>query len=161
MTISILILALVTAERVGELVLAGRNTRRLLARGGVEAGADHYPIIVGLHAAWLAGLWLLARDRPVEFGWLGAFLVLQGFRAWTLLTLRGRWTTRVISVPGEALVQAGPYRFVRHPNYLVVVGEILVLPLAFGLVAYAAVFTAMNASVLWLRIRVEERALSA
>jgi methyltransferase len=160
MILSVSILALVTAQRMGELVVARRNTRRLLAEGGVERGAEHYPLMVGLHAAWLIGLWFLAWDRPANLAWAGAYVVLEGLRIWVLASLGGRWTTRIIVVPGEALVRKGPYRFVPHPNYLVVVGEIAVLPLVFGLTGYAVAFTLLNASLLWLRIRAEERALT-
>lgn len=159
MTGAVVVLALVTAQRLGELVLARRNTARLLAQGGVEHGAAHYPAIVVLHAAWLAGLWWLAWDRPIHVGWLAAYLVLQALRAWVLLSLGSRWTTRIITVPGETLVRRGPYRFIPHPNYLVVAGEIAVLPLVFGLELYALVFSALNAMVLTVRIRAEERAL--
>jgi methyltransferase len=160
MIVSLAVLGFVTAQRLGELVIANRNTRRLLAQGGVERAAEHYPLIVGLHAAWLGGLWLLAWDRPVNLAWLAVYVVLQAGRAWVLATLGGRWTTRIIAVPGETLVRKGPYRLIRHPNYAVVVGEILVLPLVFGLWAYALVFTALNAAVLWIRIRAEARALA-
>ncbi len=160
MIVPVLILALVTAQRLGELVVARRNTRRLLAEGGVERGAAHYPLMVGLHAAWLAGLWLLAWDRPANLAWAGVYGVLEGLRIWVLASLGGRWTTRIIVVPGETLVRKGPYRFVPHPNYLVVVGEIAVLPLVFGLTGYAVTFTLLNASLLWLRIRAEEEALT-
>ena len=159
MILSIAILGLVTAQRLGELVVARRNTRRLLTQGGVEHAAGHYPLIVALHAAWLLGLWLLAWDRPVSFGWLAAYIVLEGLRAWVLLSLGARWTTRIVTVPGETLVRRGPYRFVSHPNYLVVAGEIAVLPLVFGLPAYAAVFSLLNAAVLWIRIRAENAVL--
>jgi methyltransferase len=159
MILSIAVLALVTAQRLGELVLANRNTRRLRAQGGVEHGAGHYPLIVILHAAWLGGLWLLAWDRPANLVWLGVYIVLQGGRAWVLMSLGPRWTTRIIVVPGETLVRKGPYRFVSHPNYLVVAGEILVLPLVFGLWAYALAFTALNAAAMWIRIRAEAQAL--
>ena len=159
MSLAALVLALVTLERGAELVWAQRNTRRLLARGAREEGASHYPLIVILHAVWLAGLWILGRDRPVSIPWLVVFAVLQAGRIWVLATLGERWTTRIIVLPGETLVRRGPYRFVPHPNYAVVAGEILVLPLALGLVAYGLVFTVLNAAVLWLRIRAEERAL--
>ena len=114
---------------------------------------------MALHAAWLTGLWVLAWDRTVHAGWLDAYLVLQGLRAWVLLSLGSRWTTRIITLPGETLVRRGPYRFVPHPNYLVVAGEIAVLPLVFGLPLYALAFSALNAVVLAIRIRAETRAL--
>lgn len=161
MILSIVILALVTAQRLGELVLARRNTAALLARGGVERGAEHYPLIVGLHAAWLGGLWILAWDRPASLAWLAVYLVLQGLRAWVLASLGSRWTTRIIVVPGETLVRRGPYRFISHPNYVVVAAEIAVLPLVFGLALYAIVFSLLNALVLWLRVRAENAALRA
>jgi methyltransferase len=161
MIVSCLILALVTAQRLGELVVARRNTRRLLAKGGVEYGAEHYPLMVGLHGAWLAGLWLLAWDRPANLAWVGVYVLLEAARAWVLLSIGRRWTTRIIVVPGERLVRKGPYRLFPHPNYAVVVGEIAVLPLIFGLTAYAVVFSLLNASLLWLRIRTEEAALAS
>jgi len=159
MSAAIVVLALVTLQRLGELVLARRNTARLIARGGVEHGAAHYPAIVALHAAWLGGLWWLAWDNPVQPLWLGVYLGLQALRAWVLLSLGARWTTRIIVVPGETLVRRGPYRFLPHPNYLVVAGEIAVLPLVFGLPAYALAFSLLNAAVLAIRIRAEGRAL--
>jgi methyltransferase len=160
MILSMLILGLVTAQRLGELVVARRNTARRLANGGIERGAEHYSLIVGLHAAWLAGLWILAWDRRANLAWLAVYGLLQVLRIWVLATLGPRWTTRIIVVPGERLVRRGPYRFIPHPNYVVVAGEIAVLPLVFGLTAYAAVFTLLNASVLWLRIRAEDAALA-
>jgi len=160
MIVSIVVLGLVTAQRLGELVLANRNTRALLAKGAVETGRRHYPLIVALHAAWLAGLWFLAWDRPVDPFWLGMFIVLQLARVWVIASLGGRWTTRIITLPGEPLVRKGPYRFVSHPNYMVVAAEIAVLPLAFGLPIYALVFFVLNTAVLWVRIRAEGRALA-
>lgn len=159
MTLAVLILGLVTAQRLGELALARRNTRRLFARGAVEAGAGHYPLIVGLHAAWLIGLWLLAWNRAVDPVWLAVFLTLQALRFWVMATLGPRWTTRIVTLPGEPLVRRGPYRLMPHPNYAVVAAEIAVLPLAFGLPAYAFAFFILNAVVLWVRIRTEAAAL--
>ena len=159
------ILALVTAQRLGELVLARRNTKRLLARGGREVGAAHYPLIVAMHAAWLLGLWYFAVFRApvgqeVNLAWLGVFVILQLGRVWVIASLGGRWTTRIVVLPGEPLVRRGPYRFVSHPNYWVVAGEILVLPLAFGLAAFGLVFTILNAAMMWIRIRAEAAALA-
>jgi methyltransferase len=160
MIAQVVILGLVTAQRLGELVLARRNTRRLLAAGGIERGASHYPLMVALHAAWLIGLWVLAWNRPLNPAWLGAYLVLEVLRVWVLASMGARWTTRIIVVPGETLVRKGPYRFIPHPNYAIVVGEIAVLPLVFGLITYAGVFTALNAALLWWRIRAEAAALT-
>jgi methyltransferase len=160
MTPAPVVLGLVTAQRLGELWLARRNTRRLLARGAVESGAAHYPLIVALHAVWLAGLWLLAWDRGVEPAWLAVYLALQVLRVWTLASLGGRWTTRIITLAGEPSVRRGPYRLTRHPNYLVVAGEIAVLPLVFGLVLYAVAFSLLNAALMWVRIRAENAALA-
>jgi methyltransferase len=157
-----LILGLVTLQRLGELVLARRNTARLLARGAREVGAGHYPLIVALHAAWLIGLWILLWRLPgieVSWPWLAVFIVLQGLRVWVIATLGPRWTPRIVVLPGAPPVSGGPYRFVSHPNYMVVAAELFVLPVAFGLVWYAIVFSVLNAAVLWIRIRTEAAAL--
>jgi methyltransferase len=122
-------------------------------------GAAHYPLIVLLHAAWLIGLWILARDRAVNIPLILVFVVLQALRVWVLATLGPRWTTRIIILPGETLVARGPYRLIPHPNYAVVIAEIAVLPLAFGLVWYAIVFSILNAAVLTIRISAENKAL--
>jgi len=157
--LSIVLLGLVTAQRLGELVLARQNTGRLKARGAYEVAPGHYPLIVLLHAAWLAGLWWLAWNRPLNLALGGVFLAIEALRVWTLLSLGERWTTRIIILPGTPLVRRGPYRFIPHPNYAVVTAEITVLPLAFGLGAYALVFTALNAAILFVRIRAENAAL--
>lgn len=161
----VLFLGLVTLQRLGELMLARRNTAKLLAEGAHEVGASHYPLIVALHAAWLTGLWFLVLAHEprmieeVDWIWLGLFLVLQLGRAWVIATLGGRWTTRIIVLPGAPLVTSGPYRFVSHPNYWIVAGEIATLPLAFGLVWFALVFSVLNAAVMWIRVRAESAAL--
>ena len=159
MTLAIVILALVTLQRLGELWLSNRNMRRLFARGATEVGAAHYPLIVAVHALWLAALWWFAPGRPVEGFWLALFTLLQLARVWVIATLGDRWTTRIIILPDAPLVRAGPYRFINHPNYAVVVGEIAVLPLVFGLWSLAVLFSALNAAVLLIRIREENRAL--
>lgn len=161
MDAAIVILALVTLQRAGELVLARRNTQRLLAAGAIEAAPGHYPFMVMLHAAWLAGLWWLAPGRPVNLALLGVYLVLQVLRVWVIATLGERWTTRILVLPGAPLILAGPYRIMSHPNYAVVVCEIAVLPLMFGLVWYAAAFSVLNAIILAVRIRAENAALGA
>ncbi len=158
MTLSIVVLALVTAQRLGELFLANRNTRRLLARGAREHAPTHYPLIVAMHGAWLIGLWWLGWNRPIDLFWLAVFIVLQALRVWVIATLGERWTTRIIVLPGAPRVRKGPFRFLSHPNYAVVSAEIAVLPLAFGLPIFAAVFFVLNAVVLSIRIRAEGRA---
>ena len=154
------IIFLVGLQRLGELVLANRNTRRLKAKGAVEIGARHYPLIVLLHTAWLlAVLWLLPAPLEISWPWLAIFVLLQAARIWVIASLGPYWTTRIISVPGKALVKRGPYRFVRHPNYLVVAGEILALPLAFHEIPVAIFFSLANAAILFWRIREEETGL--
>jgi methyltransferase len=157
--IAVVVLVLVTAQRLAELVYARFNEVRLRRIGSVEHGASHYPMIVALHAAWLAGLWLAASGTHPHYAWLAVFLLLQGLRGWILLTLGPRWTTRVIVLPGNPPIRSGPYRFLSHPNYAVVAAEIFVLPMAFGLVTYALIFSALNAAVLAVRIRAENSAL--
>jgi methyltransferase len=157
--LSIGLLALVTAQRLGELVLARHNTTRLKAQGAYEVAPGHYPLIVALHGAWLVGLWWLAWDRPLNLPLAALFIAIEAMRVWTLTSLGARWTTRIIILPGAPLVRRGPYRFFPHPNYAVVCAEILVLPLVFGLWAYALAFTALNAAMLFVRIRAENAAL--
>ncbi len=158
-TLTALILGFVTLQRLSELVIARRNTARLLNDGAVEHAPGHYPLIVALHASWLLGLWLLAWGQPVNLWLLAAFAVLQAGRVWVLTTLGPRWTTRIITVPGERLVAQGPFRFVRHPNYLVVSLEIACLPAVFGLWLYAFAFAVLNLLILTIRIRAENHAL--
>ena len=152
---------LVALQRLAEVGYARRNARRLLAAGGVEHGAGHYPLLVALHGAWLAALFaLVPAEAPANWGLLGLYGLLQLGRLWVIASLGGRWTTRVIVVPGAPLVTRGPYRFLRHPNYLVVALEIPVLPLAFGAWQIALGFGLANLALLAQRIRVEARALA-
>jgi methyltransferase len=162
MNLALVVLTLVTLQRFGELYIARRNTARLLSEGAVEAAPGHYPLVVGLHGAWLAGLWYFVLSRSlasVDAALLAVFIGLQALRAWVLVTLGPRWTTRIIVVPGEQLVARGPYRYLSHPNYCIVVGEILVLPLAFGFVWYGAIFSLLNFALSGVRIGAEDKAL--
>ena len=154
-----LILAAVTAERIAELAWARRNTAALIRQGAKEVGAGHYPLIVLLHAFWLAGRWISAPGRPVNWAFLVLFGLLQLARLWVLWTLGRRWTTRIIVLPGEPLVARGPFRFMRHPNYAVVMLEIAVLPLVFSMPLYALLFFVLNGALLWVRVRAEDAAL--
>jgi methyltransferase len=155
------LLGFLTLQRIAELWWARQNERRLLAAGGVEYGRSHLLLIVFLHAAWMIGMWVLAYDRPVEPLFFVIVVILQIARFWVLATLGRRWTIRIIVVPGEKLVARGPYRWLRHPNYTVVTGEIAAVPLALGLPLYALVFSILNAAVLAVRIPAENAALAA
>ena len=161
MTAAEIILALVTAQRGAELVLARRNTARLKARGAVEIAAGHYPLLVVLQASWLASLWVFGHDQPVNRIALSAYLLLQALRVWVMATLGSRWTTRIIVLANAPLVTSGPYRYLRHPNYAVVAGEIAALPLTLHLPGIAILFTILNALVLFVRIRAENRGLAS
>ena len=161
MLAALLLLVFVTLQRLAELVWNRGNEAGLRARGAVEAGRAHYPVMVVLHGLWLVGVWILGWDRPLIWAWVAVYAVLQAGRVWVLATLGRRWTTRVFVVPGETLVRRGPYRFVSHPNYVVVALEIFVLPLAFGLWQLGLVFGLANLALLAWRISVENRALQA
>lgn len=156
---SILILSFVTLERLSELLLARRNSRELIAQGGLEHASGHYGLIVLIHASWLATLWWLAPSERVRAVWLILFVVIEVGRIWVLASLGRRWTTRIITVPGEQLIRRGPYRWVNHPNYWVVALEIAGLPLVFGMLRTALLFSILNAAVLAIRIQAEDLAL--
>jgi methyltransferase len=156
------VVAAVALLRVAELLYAGRNTRRLKARGGVEIAPEQYPWFVALHAAWLASLLLFVpANATPNLYLLGIFALAQAARVWIIATLGPFWTTRLITLPGAPLVRRGPYRFVRHPNYAIVCIEIAVLPLAFGAWIVAAIFTAANAALIAWRVFAEDTALDA
>ncbi|MBI4273795.1 MAG: hypothetical protein HY659_03735 [Rhizobiales bacterium] len=154
------LIGFIVAQRVCELAYVRRNTARLLAAGAVEFGRAHYPFMVAFHAAWLIGLFALGRDHHVARLLLGAIILLQAGRLWVLMTLKGRWTTRIIILRNAPLVATGPYRFMRHPNYMIVVLEIAVVPLALGLPAFAIAASLINAVLIWRRIQVENAALA-
>ncbi len=155
-----LIVGLVAIQRLAELVIAQRNTKRLLAIGAHEVGAGHYPLFILLHASWLAALLIVVPWRT-EPNWflIGVFAALQALRVWVIKTLGGYWTTRIITLEDAPLVRRGPYRLLRHPNYWIVSAEIAVLPLAFGAWGVALVCSVLNAFLLRHRIHVEDHVL--
>ena len=161
MTTASFILLLVTLQRISELVIAHRNTAALRARGAIEHGANHYPVMVLLHVSWLAGLWWFGSNAIVIWPLMALYFLLQGFRIWILASIGRRWTTRILSVPGETLVARGPYRFMKHPNYALVLLEVPLLPLALGLAWFAVFYGVLNIAMLAWRISVEEAALKA
>lgn len=155
-----IVLALVVLQRVVELLYAARNTRRLIARGGIESGAVQYPLFILLHAAWLASMAIFIPPSTIPNWYLiGLYVLLQPFRIWTIASLGPYWTTRIITLAGTPRVRRGPYRIFRHPNYVIVCAEIAILPLAFGSREIAILFSFLNAALLSWRIRIEERAL--
>lgn len=161
MSLAQAVVLLVALQRLVELAYARRNAARLLAAGGYEVAAGHYPLIVLLHGAWLAALFFLVpADAPVDGRWLTLFVLLQLGRVWVMASLGGRWTTRIIVCPDAPLIHRGPYRVLRHPNYVIVAAEVAVLPLAFGAWRIALVFSILNAALLAWRLRAENRALA-
>jgi methyltransferase len=158
-TPAIALLIFVTLQRASELVIARRNTAALFKQGAVETGAAHYPVMVLVHASWLAGLWWFGWDALLNLWFTAAYAALQVLRVWILATLGKRWTTRILTVPGETLVKRGPFKLFRHPNYVLVALEVPLLPLAFGLPWFALVFGLLNLAMLWWRIRAENKAL--
>jgi len=160
-TIHMLLIGYVILTRLAELFIARRNTRRLLAMGGHEVGGSHYPLIVLFHVAWIIALIVLVPvQTPPTIHFLVLFIFIQVMRYWVISSLGGRWTTRVIVLPGSPLVTTGPYRWLRHPNYLLVVSEIALLPLVFGAWELALGFSIVNAMLLSYRIRIENNALA-
>jgi methyltransferase len=157
--LTLIVLGLVTLQRCSEVIIARRNTKALLAQGAKEFGAGHYPVMVLLHASWLAGLWYFAWNRDAALWLLAIYAVLQVLRLWILATLGRRWTTRVIRSANEKLVARGPYNYLRHPNYVVVALEIPLLPLVFGLNGFAVTFGLLNLAMLAWRIHIENQAL--
>ncbi|MGF1454635.1 MAG: isoprenylcysteine carboxyl methyltransferase family protein [Alphaproteobacteria bacterium] len=148
------LLSVVTAQRLIELRIAKHNTERLLAKGAREIGADHYPLMVGFHATWLVLMWIFGWNQGLVALWVVVYALLQVFRIWILASLGSRWTTRII-ILDEPLVARGPYKFIKHPNYWLVVAEIATVPLALGLTGLAVLVSIAHAGVLFIRIRAE------
>ena len=154
------IVAFLVVQRLAELCLARRNHRALLARGAVEVGRRHYPAMVALHAGWLLALPATIDPRAaVSLPLLAVFVLLECGRAWVIATLGSRWTTRIVVLPGAPSIRSGPYRYVKHPNYLIVCGELAVVPLMFGAWILAATASVLNLLVLRARLQVENAAL--
>lgn len=158
-------IALLVIQRLLELRYSRANERRARAKGAVERGREHYPLMVALHSFWLLSTLVEGLLRGPDFPpyWpvaLALFLLVQPLRYWAILSLGESWNVRVLVVPGAKLVRRGPYRFIRHPNYVAVVVEILTFPLIFGAWVTALVFTLLNAAFLYVRVREEDLALS-
>ncbi len=164
-TLLVLAVGLLVLQRLLELWLSRRNERLLRSRGAVESGRGHYKPIVAMHASWLVSTFVegALRGPDLPAFWpvpLALFLLVQPLRYWAILSLGENWNTRILVVPGAKLVRSGPYRYLKHPNYAVVAVEILTFPLIFGAWITALVFSALNAVLLFVRIRDENRALA-
>ena len=155
------VVGFLVVQRLGELVFARRNHRALVAQGAIEVGERHYTLLVALHSGWLlALLGMIEPWTPVSMPLLAVFVLLQCGRVWVIMTLGSRWTTRVIVLPGATRIRSGPYHYVNHPNYLIVCGEIAVVPLMFGAWTLAVFASVLNLLVLRTRLRVENKALA-
>jgi methyltransferase len=160
-TLAYIFIGIAVFQRLAEVVYAQMNTRALLKRGATEVGRNHYPVMIALHVSWLvAVVVLLPKPPPIYWTPVVIMCLTQFVRLWVLHTLGPYWTTRIITLPGAPVVTRGPYRFMRHPNYAVVVIEIAAFPLVFGEVAVAIVFSILNAAMLFWRIREEDSALA-
>ena len=158
-TATLLFLGFIIVQRLSELVIAKRNTARLLTKGAYEVGAEHYPVMVAMHSLWIGCLLVFGFSESISYAWLALFALLQICRVWILGTLGARWTTRVIILP-EPLVVAGPFKYLKHPNYALVVAEIIAAPMVLGLLWVAVLFSFLNAAMLYVRIGVEDKALA-
>lgn len=157
------LIVLVILQRLWELRIAKRNEKQLRDRGAVEFGRDHYPAIVALHTLWFVGILveIVLLSRPINPFWIGLLTIFVGaqwLRYTTIRTLGSRWTTRILVLPGEQPITTGPFKYLRHPNYAAVITEILVFPLIFSCYVTAISFSLVNAVLLTIRIRTEERA---
>ena len=165
MVILVLAVALVAAQRLLELALARRNEHKALAKGAVERGREHYPFVVALHSLWLVSTLVegVSRGPELPLYWpapLVLFLLAQPLRYWAISSLGESWNTKILVVPGTKPIKRGPYRYLNHPNYVAVIVEILAFPLVFGAWVTALVFTTLNAALLSVRIREENKALA-
>lgn len=157
-------LAYLIVQRLGELWISARNARRMFARGAREVGREHFPWLVALHTLFplcliAEVLWLGVRPGPLTPYWLVLWVLAQGLRWASMETLGEFWNARIIVLPGAPRIRRGPYRWLRHPNYIAVAIELLAGPLIFGAWRTAALFTVANFFALRVRIRCENRAL--
>jgi methyltransferase len=156
----ILFILFVILQRLSELYISSRNEKWLLSQGAVEYGKEHYPFIVALHTLFIIGMiteYLLRNNTPISYGFLALFVLLLLFKFWALSSLGKYWNTKIYRVPGANPVKKGPYKLFKHPNYFIVVCEIAIIPLVFNLYYTAIIFTVLNAVMLWVRIRVENK----
>ena len=166
MSLTLCILSAVALQRLAELLYSNRNTKKLLTEGGKEVGQSHYPVMIAIHTGWLftiTAFVVLADTHFVDdliiWPLIGVYGLVQVGRFWVLYSLGRYWSTKVIDLPEAPLIRKGPYRWIKHPNYLIVVFEVAILPMALQMWGIALVFSILNAGILAWRIQVENRAL--
>ncbi len=160
----ILFIALVISARLVELWVARNNEIWLRKNGAIESGQNHYPFIVALHSLFIASMiaeFFSRGGTVINYGFLIAFIVLILLKIWTISSLGKYWNTRILRVPGSVFIKKGPYKYFRHPNYFIVICEIAIIPLVFGLYFTAVTFSILNAIMLMVRIREEEKVWEA
>ena len=156
----ILFILFVILQRLSELYIARRNEKWLRSQGAVEYGESHYPYIVALHTLFIISIiveYMLKSNSPIDYTFLVLFIVLLVFKFWTLSSLGKYWNTKIFRVPGTGPVKRGPYKLFKHPNYFVVVCEVAIIPLVFHLYYTAVIFTILNAIMLYVRIKTENK----
>jgi methyltransferase len=147
-------------QRLSELIIAKRNEKWLLQQGAIEYGRAHYPFMIAMHTFFIVSIiteYLLRGQPPIDWLFLVIFLIVLSFKFWALSSLGKYWNTKIYRIPGVYPVKKGPYKFLKHPNYMEVVCEIAVIPLVFHLYYTAIIFTILNAAMLTVRIREENR----
>lgn len=151
---------LVLAQRGLEDLYSARNARRLIQAGAYEAGRSYYPVVATVQLAWLGSVFFLVPpEAPVSYPLLVVYLVLQVVRYWSIAALGPYWTYRIVTMDDAPIVREGPYRFMRHPNYAVLIAETFLLPAAFGAWALAIIMAAIESSVMYYKILLEDEAL--
>jgi methyltransferase len=157
----VIFIVFVVCIRIGELIISRRNEKWLLENGAVEYGHGHYPFIVALHTLFIVSMLIEYYLKPVNLNWvyLLAFIALILSKIWIITSLGVFWNTKIYRIAGYSLIKKGPYKYVKHPNYIIVVLEIFVIPMTFGLYYTAIIFTLLNFIMLSIRIKVENKAL--
>jgi methyltransferase len=156
----ILFISFIILQRLSELFIARRNERWLLSQGAIQYGREHYPFMIALHTVFIGAIiadYLWRGNSQIDWLFLALYLLALSFKFWALASLGKYWNTKIYRIPGVYPVKKGPYKFLKHPNYIEVVCEVAIIPLVFHLYYTAVTFTILNAIMLWVRIRVENK----
>jgi methyltransferase len=153
-------IAFFVLQRLSELYVSHKNEKWLSANGGIQYGQKHYPFMIALHAAFIGSIiaeYWWRGGTPVHWLFLVLYLLVLSFKYWALRSLGNYWNTKIYRIPGAEPVKKGPYKLFKHPNYMEVVCEIAIIPLIFHLYYTAIIFSVLNAIMLWVRIRAENK----